>query len=199
MPKLFDRVRLAREGAAVERAHQHPHLQRYSVGHHSLDVVTLVVLCWKHDHGGELPRAELLVAAAFHDVAERVTGDLPSPIKDRCRDALGEIEKEVDRYLGVDVGLREDEQWYLKSCDKLELYLWAHEEASRGNCRFLGWCRVYEQNWQYEPPPESVKRIVEAVDHAGHIPVLPGDPTDMIRLGLANMAAEQRSGVRTDG
>lgn len=34
-PNLINRVRLAREGSAVERCHAHPHLMRYSVGHHS--------------------------------------------------------------------------------------------------------------------------------------------------------------------
>lgn len=143
MPTLSDRIRLARAGTAVERAHVSPHALRYSVGHHSCDLITLLVLTWQAAHGGELPRSELLVAAAFHDVPECVTGDLPSPTKALLGDTLTNIEENVFRWLGVnDVGLTAEEGSWLKVCDRLELSLWAYEEVfCRGNLAPESWIR----------------------------------------------------------
>ena len=141
--KLIDRVRLARQGSAVERCHTTPHTQRYSVGHHSLDLITLITLTWQADHNGALPRAELLVAAAFHDVPEVVVGDIPSPAKRLIPGtSLQDAEDVVLAHLGVDVGLTPEEDTWLHLCDKLELTLWCEEESRlRGNKAFDTWGR----------------------------------------------------------
>jgi hypothetical protein len=152
MPTLSDRIRLARAGTAVERAHVAPHALRYSVGHHSCDLITLLVLTWQAAHGGKLPRAELLVAAAFHDVPECVVGDLPTPAKVALGSALQAVEDNVFRWLGVDVHLTLHEKAWLKACDRLELNLWALEESRvRGNHAVESW--IWSANTDEWPDP----------------------------------------------
>jgi hypothetical protein len=165
-PTLFNRIRFAREGAAVERAHQHPHLQRYSVGHHSLDLVTLITLCWMHDHDGTLPRAELLVAAAFHDIPERVTGDLPQPVNVRLGKIIAAWETRIFAWLGFSdtPDLSPEELTYLGEGDRLELWLWAREEAARGNQAFIFW---YNSHWETAKIPASYRLIIDGVKANG--------------------------------
>jgi 5'-deoxynucleotidase YfbR-like HD superfamily hydrolase len=131
---LHLRVALAREGAAVERAHVIPHLQRYSVGHHSLNLITLLTLCWMDDHDGELPPARLLVAAAAHDLPERRTGDIPGQVKALLPDGMFErLEGEVLMPLCFLLGLTDYEENWLHCADKLEFWLWTFDEANLGN------------------------------------------------------------------
>lgn len=160
---LWKRVSLAREGSAVERCHAHDHLKSYSVGHHTLDLITLLTLCWQAAHKGALPRAELLVAAAFHDVPERITGDVPSPIKDMLDGALDAMEARALKWLGVDPILTEEEAEYLLAADRLELCLWAIEEGRRGNRTFMSWVNDYVARWKDKPLPSPFMRVL---DHA---------------------------------
>lgn len=166
-PTLFERIKLAREGTAVERCHAHPHLLSYTVGHHSLDLVVLITLSWMHDHDDQLPRPELLIAAAFHDVPERVTGDVPQPVKHLLGPAMQAIDQRVLCYLGVDVGLTEEEEHYLHAGDKLELWLWCWEEERRGNIAFRDWVRDYDKHFKDHPPPPSYNLIMKNVRSNG--------------------------------
>jgi 5'-deoxynucleotidase YfbR-like HD superfamily hydrolase len=160
--QLYDRLCLARDGSAVERSHVRPHLQRYSVGHHSLDMVTLLTLCWQYDHQDELPRAELLIAAAFHDVPEGVTGDIASHVKHHFN-GLHDAEYHVLNWLGVNVVLTGEEDQYLRNADKLELWLWCWEEASRGNENFVDWADSYTVWFRSNPPPPSMALVIKEV------------------------------------
>lgn len=160
LDNLFDRVRLAREGAAVERCHAHPHLMRYSVGHHSLDMVTMITLAWLYEHG-VYPRAELLIAAAFHDVPERVVGDVPQPVKHLLGTRVLEAEGLLLRWLGVDVFLTTEEQRWLHEADRLELWLWCREEQQRGNQYFAAWEVEYTKRWEREPLPLGLRHVYE--------------------------------------
>jgi hypothetical protein len=169
MSTLYDRVRLAREGAEVERAHAHPHLMRYSVGHHSLSLVTLITLCWMEDHGGRYPSAALLVAAAFHDIPERITGDVPQPVKALLGGKLEAVEDRVLEYLGVDaeIGLTPEELLYLHKGDKLELWLWCWEETLRGNSNFQSWIADYNESDVWTDAPPAYKQLIRHVTFGG--------------------------------
>lgn len=174
-PELYDRLRLAREGAAVERCHCHPHLQRYSVGHHSLDLITLITLCWQEEHAGALPAVRLLVAAAFHDVPERVTGDVPRPIKTLLGACLEQADDNVLSWLGVNVELTAEEGRYLIWGDRLELWLWCFEEERRGNTIFRNWVKdtdVLFHEPMEDPPPPVFLRLMENITAAGGIAFL---------------------------
>ena len=156
---LIDKVRLAREGAAVERCHAHPHLMRYSVGHHSLDLITLVTLCWQADHADQLPSARLLIACACHDLPERVSGDVPSVVKKFCPE-LEVVDQLVLVALGVAVSLTLEEERYLEWGDKLELYMWCLEERARGNGAFDSWARHYAELFRVsDKAPSSMRDL----------------------------------------
>lgn len=157
---LFDKIRLAREGAAVERCHTHPHLQRYSVGLHSLDLVNLITLAWIADKG-TYPRSQLLIAAAFHDVPERIVGDVPQPVKALLGGQMDLHEDHVLNALGVCTSLTREEQEWLAVADKVELYLWCIEEASRGNTYFMEWVQDYDVYFVNNPPPLVFNRIMK--------------------------------------
>lgn len=166
-PTLFDRVRLAREGGEVERCHAHPHLLRYSVGHHSHSLVTLIALCWMEDHGGAYPRAELLISAAAHDLPERITGDVPQPVKELLGSKLEVADVLVLNWLGFDCSLTTEEQPYLEFGDKLELYLWCFEEALRGNLIHTSWVddydNVFTAAWAAGTMPRSMRVLQSEV------------------------------------
>ena len=174
--ELIDRVKLSREAAAIERCHQLPHLMRYSVGHHSHDVVSLIIHSWKAAHDGELPRAELIAAAHFHDHPERVWGDVPSPVKDIMAGALDMSEAATLRRLGVDVTLTDEERAYLDGCDRVELYLWAVEEVDRGNKAAQTFVDARWESFKKRPLPEVLDRLVVEVNQYG-LGRLPGDLT----------------------
>lgn len=164
---LYDRVRYARSASAVERCHVMPHTLRYSVGHHTHDVVSLLILTWQAAHGGELPRAELIVAGHKHDLPERITGDFPSTIKDLLNGALDKVEANIDKWLGLDVELTEEETLYLEAADRFELYLWAKEEAARGATNVLEWIDWYVHKWQTNPLPWPFMELLDEVQCRG--------------------------------
>lgn len=172
---LFDKVRLAREGSAVERCHTREHRQRYSVGHHSLDLVTLITLCWKADHSGELPRAQLLVAAAFHDVPERVTGDVPQPVKELLGERMVLADATVLDAMGVTTILTDEERPYLSGGDKLELYLWCWEQRRGGDPSYMDWVGDYD-SWfddHRSEVPASYLDLLRSVRFEVGLPRLP--------------------------
>lgn len=170
---LLDRVRITREGADVERCHQLPHWLRYSVGHHTLNVVNLIVLSWKVAHNGELPRAELLVAAVYHDTpAERITGDISSPVKRLfAREALDDCEFTAQQRIGIAdqlFVLTDEENDYLIGADRVELWIWAEEEAhQRGNTAAISFQETYDEIFEEQPPPWPLLDLVEAIRKDG--------------------------------
>lgn len=130
---------------------------RYSVGHHTNDLITLLVLTWQEAHDGQLPRTELLTAAAFHDIPERVTGDIMGNIKDLLNGAMDEVEAKVLDWLGTGVSLTDEEARWLKVCDQVELYLWCIEEAyARGVPYFNQWVKEYDAYFFENPTPHTV-------------------------------------------
>lgn len=169
---LIDRVRFDREAASVERCHVRPHLLRYSVGHHTHDVVSLLVHCWKEDHEGQLPRAELLVAGLAHDKGELVTGDVPSPTKDLLGAELEELDRRVEVSLYGELNLTEEEQVYLYVADRFELWLWCLEEIERGNHTFRPWevttsNRLRKLGTEGKVPPAFGQLFREYLNKAG--------------------------------
>jgi len=167
---LFERIRFQRMAATIERCHCKPHLMRYSVGHHTHDVVTLLIQCWRESHDGELPRAELLVAAHVHDHPELVVGDIPSPVKDLLGGKLDAVETNVELWLGCHSILTEEEALYLVAADRFELWLWCYEEMSRGNQDVRDWAEAYLIAWQTKPLPWPFMDLIDEVAAAGGVP-----------------------------
>jgi len=134
--KLPVKVQLFREANRIERCHMVPHQRPYPVGHHSQDVSGLVILTWM-EHHGELPRAEVIAAAIFHDTPERLVGDIPSQVKKSgvvSRNVINHHEESVHNAMGTDYELTDEEAQWIYWCDVLELLLWAYEETmQQGN------------------------------------------------------------------
>lgn len=133
--KLPIKIQLFREANRVERCHMVPHQRPYSVGHHTQDVAGLVILTWM-EHHKELPRAEVIAAAVFHDTPERLIGDIPSQVKKRIVNRRNVVDEEqsVHEAMGTDFELLPLEAQWVYWCDVLELLLWAYEETlQQGN------------------------------------------------------------------
>ncbi len=129
---LFERVRLARMGGAVERCHTIPHAPGYTNAAHSWGVAMLVLQLWPED----FPR--LAGHCICHDVPEGWVGDIPAHTKARLLDLKYQLEKLEDQVfsrlqLPSENDLREEDREKLKAADYLELWLWADEAERIGN------------------------------------------------------------------
>ena len=129
-----DKVLAMREAGAVLRAHNVRHHSDYPVGHHSYDVASIILCLYPGT-----PRIELIKAALWHDAPERWLGDVPAVVKWHYATLANEYrfaERRVLAQLGeeklVDV-LTNEEIWWLKSADRLELLLWARDQLAMGN------------------------------------------------------------------
>lgn len=125
-----DRLRAQREGGNVTRCHNTPHIGTYTVGQHSFNM--LLLLHELHPN----PSLELARAILYHDIAERWTGDLPAPAlleSPHLRDGIKMVEKECHAAMGTLPHITEDDERWLKSLDKLEHWLWCHDQLAMGN------------------------------------------------------------------
>ena len=168
-PDLISQLRLMRDASAIERAHIKPHLMRYSNGQHTHDLISVLTLCWRADHYGQMPRAELLLKAHVHDMPELVTGDMPSPTKEALGEVLNTIDRNVERWLGMDFNLTAEEAWYLHAADKFELWLWCWDEHERGNKAFHDWIVTTNERWIVTPLPPAFKKLGMLVEIAGTV------------------------------
>lgn len=145
------------EGAAVERFHSRPMLQRVTDGHHSHGVA---MLCYVLTEGA--PSAELLMAALVHDLAEQAASDVSAPAKRAMgiREQLGQFESAVlGRFaLRFDTQLTPAEKRILSIADQFEGMLSCCRERALGNkfvdLMFSKWVRwTSEENlteWERE-------------------------------------------------
>jgi 5'-deoxynucleotidase YfbR-like HD superfamily hydrolase len=140
---------------------------RYSVGMHTHDLVNLLILTWQAAHNGALPRAELIAMAQVHDHPERIFGDMPQPTKVLVGPALQAGELRVEYTIGLHYQLTSEEDEWLTTCDKVELYLWCIEEASRGNVYFMEWVRDYDASFEKNPPHPIFLAVMRAAKANG--------------------------------
>lgn len=126
------RYDLIRKGGNVKRYHARLTIRENSVAAHSWGVATLILHCCDN------PSLNLIKASLYHDVFEYITGDVPytakrmSPALD---DALTELEKRAGEIMEMDMvwNLSPEEEGLLKTCDMLDLCLFANEEITMGN------------------------------------------------------------------
>lgn len=139
------RIHAAREGGAVERCHGTPHHGSYSVGHHTFNAVSLLLLLHP------APTVELIKTVQWHDVAERWLGDVPSPAKSVDHGFVEPYARAEERVLfqlglcsfGCDLP-EEDLRW-LKAVDILELWMWTADQLMLGNRMVLRMRRSCEE------------------------------------------------------
>lgn len=127
------RLRRLRRLVHVPRWTTIPTIRKQSVGEHSFQVAVIAVWLLEAMHGIELESSEeasgIVAAAVFHDEAEAVTGDLPSPLKRALRGSIETFEAQI----GADLRLPDRVAALLKLADLLEALLFIREEQSMGN------------------------------------------------------------------
>ena len=114
-----------RAGGATQRCHTIRHHGSYSVAEHSWGVAMLLLQLYPHDF------RRLVQFALVHDVPEGLTGDIPSTAKNGDESLDDAILKHFGLPLLSWMGDRE--RAILKSCDLLDLFLWAREQMYMGN------------------------------------------------------------------
>jgi 5'-deoxynucleotidase YfbR-like HD superfamily hydrolase len=175
LDKELLRTRLAfiREGSEVERYHTKRMLQRNDVGHHSFHVAWLAWLMAEGRTGETLALfgwVDIIMAALSHDLAEHVTGDMPSDFKREM--GIGEQFNRYEIELFKDVqlsnfaaNLYEPGKRIVKLADMMEGAFFCISEASLGNGRvgivFRNYRRYIEK---LAPFNETEAEILEFID-----------------------------------
>lgn len=135
-------------GGNTRRFHTMPTLTIDTVGHHSFNLLCILLFLRE-----DLP-AHVLRAALKHDIAEHVVGDMPAPTKRALpnymgvrtptghisersfREAFGEHEAKVAEAHGVNLeedALSDAEKWLLKLADALDGMRFCIQERRMGN------------------------------------------------------------------
>jgi HD domain-containing protein len=187
---LINNVLQARAGGAVQRCHTVRHLGSYSNAEHSWGVAMLILQLFP-----ECPH--LLKYALVHDIPEGVTGDVPAPVKkDGFSDAEFEdyILREWDLPQLSDLNAADG--LVLKTCDKLELWLWTREQGMLGNC-YASEVRENLEHWFVQPGYLHKRGIgfwTEAL-RANHVPDRVGQFAAM-KEGYAKYVIDDEAGKR---
>lgn len=130
---LPQRVKFAREAGAVRRLHVHRVIGGYDIAQHTFNALCLLRLL------NEEADRELFWALLVHDLPERLTGDIPAPVKWVGgwfnRDQYEEIEKSILQGIGFgsDFKLSEKNQMWLKFIDACEFYMTCLDQEMLGN------------------------------------------------------------------
>jgi 5'-deoxynucleotidase YfbR-like HD superfamily hydrolase len=128
----IDKVLRARQAGDVRRCHATRHAGTYKNSEHTCQMLLLLdILC---------PKAPLRLwrAILHHDLHELYTGDLPGSVGNidpelrASFESAGEIVSEHFGWTTAE-SLSEEERRWLKALDKLELFLWCHDELNAGN------------------------------------------------------------------
>ena len=123
-------LELTRQAGNIIRSHTNAQHGHKTVGEHTYNLVNIILLL------NPDPSLNLIKAAMWHDVPERFTGDLPSPIKKKNPElgaALTKIEDKIMHEYGLEVTLTDDEKKWLKAADQLEYLCWAEDQKNLGN------------------------------------------------------------------
>lgn len=136
----IQRIRALREAGNVRRAHIIPHLGEYTVGKHSYDALTLLLVLHPD------PSLDLVKAVLWHDAGERYLGDMPASAKvvsPHLKTAYELAELTQLERMGVPAlnELTLGERNWLRAVDMLELWLWCLDQKALGNRNVV---RCYE-------------------------------------------------------
>lgn len=159
LEKRHDVIAEARAASSVKRYHAFPIIGEQNNGHHTYNMVALLLLLHPN------PDLTLIRVIMFHDSAEHILGDAPSPglnthteyslAYNNAQNAL------LLKIYGMDYyELRLADRQWLHSLDKLEAMIFGYNQISLGNAnaeRILKNVKVwFEQNIQYGHVPTEV-------------------------------------------
>lgn len=126
----FNRLKLMRVVARVNRLHTLPPVHKQTVGEHTFGILALI------DIVQPTASKALWRAALYHDAPEGITGDTPSPVKWRHPEleaALRTVEDRIKNEFNMHTELTFTEKRILKFCDIMELIIFSMEEVDSGN------------------------------------------------------------------
>jgi hypothetical protein len=137
-------INFIREAGYVQRMHFKQHHGDYSVALHTWNMLVLLDQLW--DGGDGSTQAlydynDLVRAILYHDVTERVTGDIPSPAKGMNSGLLRKGEHKIEDIVRSRLQLPNPKdlsplnQTWLKGLDILELVYWCLDQEQLGNQR----------------------------------------------------------------
>lgn len=127
-----------RRGGETRRYHGFRMLQEDTVGHHTFNLLSILI------HICPDASATLLRAALKHDVAEHIVGDMPAPTKratcfgEGFREQFGRHEADVAAQAGLDLeedALTPEEKRFLKLADAMDGMMFCIDERALGNQR----------------------------------------------------------------
>jgi 5'-deoxynucleotidase YfbR-like HD superfamily hydrolase len=137
MSKLTEQIKFVYNGGRPQRFHTHDTLLRQNVAEHSFYVTALATILY-NDELPLLDFATLIRACLFHDVAEHVVGDLPSPTKrqsDVLKKTIDEFEYQALSRQNLYIPLPSVLKRKLKICDNLDGLMFCVREKAMGNRR----------------------------------------------------------------
>jgi len=117
------------ETSFIQRWHTHPTLARLgqTLGHHQWGVATLIAQLHPQ------PSAGILMAALWHDVGERGSGDIPYNAKRQNPELAYQARKAekrtAERLTRLRLNLSDYDETWLTMCDRLEAYLYVKTVA----------------------------------------------------------------------
>lgn len=143
--QLREQLQFIYEGAAVKRFHTESVIREQTDGAHSFGVAWF---CYLLTDGH--PTVRLLLAALSHDLAERVTGDVPGPTK-----RVGHIGAQLAGLEAIHLGkagfsfgefLSSEDVKILNLADRLDGMMYCIAERRLGNLNARDWYRNF---WNY--------------------------------------------------
>ena len=123
-----DRLALLLSGGKVHRYHQDG--QPQSVSEHTWRMLVILLHFWP------LASRSVVLAALYHDVAERYTGDIPNPVKrhnPQVTEAVKQMEQDFHEHLHISTTseLTVEDQARISCADYLELCITCRERHGR--------------------------------------------------------------------
>lgn len=154
---MRNRIEFFLDGAETERYHTIRTLQRETVGHHSHGVAMFVVLLG----GGEAA----IRAALFHDLAEHVLGDIPSPAKKKygIGEQVNELEEQLLKSAGFSAELGDTSKRLLKFADIFQGMSFCTREVKMGNTKLASVFYRYKTYAEELMPFGREKEIFDAI------------------------------------
>lgn len=146
-----------REAGRVVRCHTMICHERPNLATHCHNMVGMLLVLHPNPH------LQLIQLIQTHDFPERWIGDMPAPAKDNLGIYLAALENRVCDYFGIQYSYSEEEWWWLKALDKLDLLLWGKDELAMGNKNVVRMIGIVEE-WfvrQKRKIPGPVMEFVE--------------------------------------